>query len=243
MLHISLWLRANGGSGRPHCLRPSLPLCLTNSQSGRQALRLSEGEQSDWVMSQTPLSDHMDWCCARHGSHWLTQQGSSHNRQTCTSDRGALYLFCLLCLCPPPHLCLLRSFWLLFFLTHLSCSVYSLCAFPNTCLFFLPVLFKHEARKDTPLLPSSRFFLNCSLSNKVDPCCVWNYCSIHTHIPTKRHNVNVFDCAELNPFSGSTPMAAHIMEQCHKLALFSVLLCAFGAHVCTLFWQPSSILN
>lgn len=59
--------------------------------------------------ARRPLSDHMDWCCARHHSYWLTQQGSSHNRGAC-SRPGPFILFLSSFLSPHPCPCLFRSF-------------------------------------------------------------------------------------------------------------------------------------
>lgn len=77
---ISVPLTMSGGSRRPLLL--SLPLSLTNSQSGSRARGCQRGNKVTGLWARRPLSDHMDWCCARHRSRWLTLQGSSHNTGT-----------------------------------------------------------------------------------------------------------------------------------------------------------------
>ncbi len=112
----------------------------------------------------------MDWCCARHHSHWLSQQGSSHNRGT-YSRPGPFILF-LSSFFPPPRLCLFQSF------PSAGSSFPPICpspvnslsvAFANTCSLFLPALFKCYGgeRCSHPSPPLSLSFLNCSLSEEV----------------------------------------------------------------------------
>lgn len=97
----------NGGSRCPLFLSPSL--FLTNSQPGSQASRLSEGEQSDWVMSQTPVV----W------SHGLmlcqTPQPLAHSTRFLSQQRNVLptwafYTFPVFFFTPSPVSCLFHSF-------------------------------------------------------------------------------------------------------------------------------------
>lgn len=144
--------------------------CLSFSPTVSQAVEPSGCQWGNKVTgwwARRPLSDHMDWCCARHHSHWLTQQGSSHKRGTYSR--------------PEPFMLFLSSFFALsvsvyFSLSHLLvrlflpsvplCSL-SVFTFPNTCFLSLPVLFKcyggeSDTSEITPLF-TLLFFLNCSL--------------------------------------------------------------------------------
>lgn len=203
----------------------------------------------------------MDWCCARHHSHWLSQQGSSHNRGT-YSRPGPFILFLSSFFPPLPRLSvsIFPICWFLFF-SHLSPSVHSLSfAFANTCSLFLPALFKcyrgERCSHPSPPLPLS--FLNCSLSEEVGflLCAALLRRTQRSVLPLWGISIfkkaNVDSCAEEHhPSSGKTLKAvwcrrAHILGECHQLALFcrlTVHLCLVGTHCCTLLWQPSSILN
>lgn len=122
---------------RPPLLALSLP-SPTVSQAGRPGGCQRGNKVTGW-WARRPVSDHMDWCCARHRSHWLTQQGSSHNRGT-YSRPGPFILF----LPPPPLLCLFQSLpsAASSFFSHLSLSVYPLSLHLQTlaCCFLLHYL-------------------------------------------------------------------------------------------------------
>lgn len=66
------------------------PLFLTSSQAVRPWGCQGRNKVTGW-WARHPMSDHMDWCCARHHSRWLAQQGSSHN--TRTYCRPGLFFF------------------------------------------------------------------------------------------------------------------------------------------------------
>lgn len=131
---ISSSLTMNGGGSHLPVLL--LPLSLTNSQSGSQASRLSEGEQSDWVMSQTSVV----W------SHGLmlcqTPQSLAHSTRFLSQQRNTLttwgfYTFAVP-LTPPSPISVyfsLSNLLLSSLFFHLALSVYflSLCI----CKLFL----------------------------------------------------------------------------------------------------------
>lgn len=68
-----------------------LPLFLTSSQAVRPWGCQGRNKVTGW-WARHPMSDHMDWCCARHHSRWLAQQGSSHNTRTYCRP-GLFFLF------------------------------------------------------------------------------------------------------------------------------------------------------
>lgn len=134
-LLISSSLMMNGGGCYPLCLSFFSPTVI-------QAVRprgCQRGNKVTGWWARHPLSDHMDWCCARHHSHWLTQQGSSHKRVT-YSRPGVVILFL-------PHFPISVYFDLSNLLVPLCSpicpSLFTVfLAFANTCLLFLPALFK-----------------------------------------------------------------------------------------------------
>lgn len=172
----------------PPFLSRSLSLYLLNSQSGSQALRLSEREQSDWVMSQMPVVwSHGLMLCQTskplaHSTRFLSQQRSIF-------PTWAFYSFAVSS--PPPSTSLVC-----FDLSHLPVLfLQSVCSlslhFPNTCVFhFFAILFKRycgerytsAGNTHPPSLLPFLSFLNCSLSKKVASRCVLNYCDTHRQV-------------------------------------------------------------
>lgn len=75
------------------------PLFLTSSQAVRPWGCQGRNKVTGW-WARHPMSDHTDWCCARHHSRWLAQQGSSHNTRTYCRP-GLFYLFFQLFPHPP----------------------------------------------------------------------------------------------------------------------------------------------
>lgn len=118
------------------------PLFLTSSQAVRPWGCQGRNKVTGW-WARHPMSDHMDWCCARHHSRWLTQQGSSHNTRTYCRPG----LFFILFPHPPKHPHNLHLISVYFYHSNLPdvlCS--SICLFVSsqslhsetcTCCFFL----------------------------------------------------------------------------------------------------------
>lgn len=106
----------------PPFLSRSLSLYLLNSQSGSQALRLSEREQSDWVMSQMPVVwSHGLMLCQTskplaHSTRFLSQQRN-------VFPTWAFYSFAVSFSPPCPRL--------------LSVSIFLICQFFFSNLFAL----------------------------------------------------------------------------------------------------------
>lgn len=242
-------------------LFPSLSLFPTNSQSGSQASRLSEGEQSDWVMSQTPVVwSHGLMLCQTPQPLALSTRFLSQQRNVLPTWAFYTFPVFFFSLSPSLSVSIFPICWFLFS-SHLSLSVYSLSsAFANTCSLLLPALFKCYGgeRCSHPSPPLSLSFLNCSLSEEVG----FLLCAaLLRHTQTSvlpLWGISIFKKAnednyaeEHHPSSGKTLNAvwyrrAHILGECHQLALFcrlTVHLCLVGTHCCTLLWQPSSILN
>lgn len=235
----------------------SLSLSLSPSQTTvSQAVRPSGCQRGNKVTgwwARRPLSDHMDWCWARHHSHWLTQQGSSHNRGT-HSQPGPFMLslssfFSFFCFLPSMSVC--------FGLSHLPpplffqpsvCLQFFFFAFPNTALF-LPHLSKHynceTCKRAVGALSLPPFFLNCSLSENVGLL-------LRASAFLKRQDMNVDNCAAHHPSSGKalpaegwTHTYIFTLGECHHVALSADLLyiCVSLAPTVThILRQLSSIL-
>lgn len=120
-----------------------LPIFLTSSQAVRPWGCQGRNKVTGW-WARHPMSDHMDWCCARHHSRWLAQQGSSHN--TRTYCRPGLFFFYLSRTPPNTPITSTSSLSIsitpicqMFFVPPSVCfCVLSIFAFGNTCLLFFP---------------------------------------------------------------------------------------------------------
>lgn len=198
----------------------------------------------------------MDWCCARHHSQWLTQQGSSHNRGT-YSRPGFLYISHLPLFLPSPSLSIL--------IFPICCCLFVLPSGPLCLLsffvfascFFLRYLNVTEVkgpRLQSSLSPS--LFLIVIWARRWASCCGQNYCNMQSSL-LPLWGISILEQAKcerrqvLHSSAGQHPMAAwyrhtNIHREGHQLALFcrlTVHLLLVGTHCHTLLWQTSSILN
>lgn len=123
----------NSSCSSPLFLLP--PLFLTSSQAVRPWGCQRRNKVTGW-WARHPMSDHMEWCCARHCSRWLAQQGSSHN--TGTYCRPVFFFKLPAPSTPPPRPLNLHLISVYFYHSNLPdalCSpiCLSLCT-PNLCI-------------------------------------------------------------------------------------------------------------
>lgn len=140
---ISSALTTNSGCSSPLFLMPSL--FLSSSHAVRPWGCQRRNKVTGW-WARHPMSDHMDWCCARHRSGWLAQQGFSHNTGTYCRPGFSFFFSNFLRTSPPPwpppHLRLFLSLQSAgcFVPPSVCLRVLPIFAFANTCLLFLPTL-------------------------------------------------------------------------------------------------------
>lgn len=167
-----------------------LPLSLSSSPTVSQAVGppgCQRGNKVTGWWARHRLSDHMDWCCARHHSQWLTQQGSSHNRGT-YSRPGFFFFIRFLSSFPP--LPVPVYFNLSNLLLPLCSSIWPplFTLFLCICSLLLPALFKcYGGERHTsaviPLSPSHpRLLLIVLRARRWASCGVQNYCDTQSSV-------------------------------------------------------------